>query len=314
MDFYAKFLQYQKNVYPKMIEHLAGNLGVTVESINRLGIGFYPAWQSWVWAERDDQGEIVGLIHRYSNGKKRMEEGSKRGLVYVCSSNIKNKTNDIHNYKFTRAYSAGVDCPLCGKRDWCLVAGSDLSRPTSVICGRIEKGSIRYIEGAGYLHQLQTPSRYTKTGVRSMLLSSPYSYLVVEGVTDVLAAMDMGYTAIGRPSAEGRTNWVASLLKGQDVIVIGENDEAGRRGMQKTFQVLKAYCSSVRKILPPAQYKDLRAWYPTADEFELWIRKNKITKTAEGIFETFRPDVLAQEWLKKVPQFGYFQDEWFNLE
>ena len=44
-----------------------------------------------------------------------------------------------------------LECPICGKKDWCLVS----SDKTAAICPRIEAGSKKYIEGSGYLHILK---------------------------------------------------------------------------------------------------------------------------------------------------------------
>lgn len=315
-DFNDLWITFQQNVYPAMIDCLAEDLGVTSESIKNLGVGFFPGEQAWISAERDHRGNIIGLQRRYRDGKKFMIEGSKRGLIYEVSK-FNTKTNrqkpDYLYPNFIRCYNANVLCPLCGKKDWCLISADDVNNPSAVICGRTSEGAKKYIQNSGYLHQLR---EIGFSGQNKSLPISNKPLLVVEGYSDVLAAMDMGYTAIGKPSAEGGNDFLVKLLKGknQKVIVIGENDEAGQRGLETTFQTLKSICKSVVKILPPDEFSDLRDWHPTTDEFESWIRKNKITKTAEGIFETFRPDVLAQEWLKKMPQFGCFQDEWFNLE
>lgn len=40
-------------------------------------------------------------------------------------------------------------CPVCGKKDWCLVAVNG----SAAICPRNEKGSVAYIEGSGWLHK-----------------------------------------------------------------------------------------------------------------------------------------------------------------
>lgn len=297
MDFESRFLTYQKNVFSTMVEALAQELGVSANSINKLGIGFCPGKQSWVWAERDAKGNIVGLLHRYSNGQKRMEEGSKRGLVYECSENPKGQ-NIYQRNKFVRAYNAGVDCPLCGKRDWCLVSNENPSDPQAVICGRTSEGAERDLEDAGYLH-IRKPAVNAIHG-RPLLRPSNRACLAVEGVTDVLAAMDMDYVAIGRPSAHGGCKELASLLRGQEVIVVGENDDGdGRRGMHKVFQKLKAVASSIRKVLPPPEYKDLRDWHPTADEFEFWIKQHAEQADKSRILESDDPRYLARQWLEE---------------
>lgn len=47
----------------------------------------------------------------------------------------------------------GYPCPLCGKPDWCLVARDG----ASVLCQRLEAGSVRRRGDAGWLHLLGTP-------------------------------------------------------------------------------------------------------------------------------------------------------------
>tara|TARA_R100001082_G_scaffold110915_2_gene92378 strand:+ start:2813 stop:3655 length:843 start_codon:yes stop_codon:yes gene_type:complete len=44
--------------------------------------------------------------------------------------------------------SARKKCPVCGAKDWCLVA----SDGNAAICPRTEQGSSKYIDGSGYLH------------------------------------------------------------------------------------------------------------------------------------------------------------------
>ena len=52
---------------------------------------------------------------------------------------------------------AQMPCPICGKKDWCLVAKDK----SAVICPRKEEGSKKYIDGSGYLHVL-IPGQYEK--------------------------------------------------------------------------------------------------------------------------------------------------------
>jgi len=318
-DFNDLWITFQQNVYPAMIDCLAKDLGVTVESIKKLGIGFFPGEQAWIFAERDHKGNIIGLQRRYRDGKKFMIEGSKRGLIYEVNKfgkfntrTKKQKSNYLYP-NFVRCYNAGVFCPLCNRNDWCLISNDDVHNPSAVICGRSSEGAKRYIQNSGYLHQLR---EIKHSGQNESLRISNKPLFVVEGSSDVLVAMDMGYTAIGKPSAEGGNDFLVKLLKGknQKIIVIGENDEAGQRGLEATYQTLKPICKSVIKILPPDGFNDLREWYPTTDEFEDWVRKNKVTKTADGTFETVHFPPLAEELLKKFPRFVCFEDDWFDLE
>jgi len=315
-DFNDLFITFQQNIYPAMLEVLAADLGVTVESIKKLGVGFFPGEQAWIFAERDHRGNIIGLQRRYRDGKKFMVEGSNRGLIYEVNQFNTRPKKQKSNYlypNFVRCYNARVSCPLCNKNDWCLVSDDDVHNPSAVICGRTSEGAKRYIQNSGYLHQLREPGINRQN---ELLRISNKPLVVVEGVSDVLAAMDLGYTAIGKPSAEGGNDLLAKLVggKNQKIIIIGENDEAGLRGMESTYQTLRPKCKSVIKILPPDGFSDLRDWGPTVEEFEAWINRNKITKTAEGIFETLRYRPLTQELLKKKSKFVCFQSEWFDLE
>ena len=47
-----------------------------------------------------------------------------------------------------RVGDANVECPICHRRDWCLLAEDG----TACICSRIEKGSVKRVGEAGYLH------------------------------------------------------------------------------------------------------------------------------------------------------------------
>jgi len=131
--------------------------------------------------------------------------------------------------------------------------------------------------------------------------------IVVEGASDVLAAMDMGYVAVGRPSADGGGKLLSALLKGRDVIIVGENDDgAGVRGMEKMFQVLKSACKSVKKVLPPPDKKDLRAWHPNAAEFELWLEQYAEKADTSRVLETTAPGPLVDKWLSENEEPLYY--------
>ncbi|RKY06308.1 MAG: hypothetical protein DRP65_11930, partial [Planctomycetota bacterium] len=292
------FLIFRRNVFPGMVKHLADDLGVTVESLNRLEIGFYPGKQAWIIPERDHQGQIIGLQQRFMDGKKFMWPGSKRGLVYECSGVAEAESGVLPRTRFIRDYEANVDCPLCGKRGWCLISCDDVRNPSAVICGRTAKGAVRHIEGSGYLHHLR-PQRNNRWD--NVLPLSDKPIIVVEGASDVAAAMDASYIAVGKPAAESGHAELVGLLKGKDVVVVGENDEAGRRGMKKTFNVLRPVCRAVQKVLPPAKYKDFRAWHPTAEEFENWLEGEGQEAENSSVVDVVDYLVLTDQWLKDQP-------------
>ena len=44
--------------------------------------------------------------------------------------------------------------------------------------------------------------------------------LIVEGASDTAAGMDLGFAAIGRPSAAGGLNYLRSLLRDRHVVIV----------------------------------------------------------------------------------------------
>jgi hypothetical protein len=90
--------------------------------------------------------------------------------------------------------------------------------------------------------------------------------LIVEGPSDVAAAMAAGFNAVGRPSNVGGGELLAKLLKGRHAVVLGENDRKpdgswpGREGVEAIVPHLLPVCASVRTLYPPPGTKDLRFW------------------------------------------------------
>ncbi|MCL4209630.1 MAG: hypothetical protein HRU76_13495 [Phycisphaeraceae bacterium] len=92
--------------------------------------------------------------------------------------------------------------------------------------------------------------------------------LIVEGPTDVAAALSMGLAAVGRPSAAGGVKHLAELLKGREILVLGENDQKpdgshpGRDGaLGVATRLAAAWGVPVHWALPPTESKDIRAWF-----------------------------------------------------
>jgi hypothetical protein len=95
--------------------------------------------------------------------------------------------------------------------------------------------------------------------------------LVIEGATDTAAALDLGFDAVGRPSNLACLEMLCDLVRGREVIIIGEQDrkwneaaqkylEPGRAGMLATFQAVRGMVKSATMLMPPPHIKDLRAW------------------------------------------------------
>ena len=254
---------YKSNVTTGMLEHFAEELGVTVESLEKLGVGYYPGEYAWVFAERDARGDITGLLKRYHNDKKFMEPGSKRGLIYAYNSDyaIGDRKYEAGKFYWVRIADAGVICPICAKPDWCMVSSDDPENPSAVLCSRISSNAIREVSGCGWLHILDHKRQSNETN-NSVLRRTELPILIVEGATDVLAAMALGFVAIGRPSAEGGMAILNKMpLAGHEVWIIGDNDAGvGEAGMKKTHLNIKGMAESALCILPPEGIKDLRQW------------------------------------------------------
>ena len=266
-DFNELFEVYRSNVWPAMLDDLATDLGVSAESLNKLGVGFYPGKQAWTFPERDEKGDVTGILQRFTDGKKFCEHGSKRGLIYQFNAKSLSEKDRyaIGKAKWVRVADVGVTCPHCGKPDYCLVSDDDPSNPSAVICGHspINKdGANAEVPGSGYLHILDPKRNREYTGHQTVLPETDLPIIVVEGATDVCAAMDLGFVAIGRPSAEGGLQILSKMpLSGKEIWIIGENDAgAGRAGMEKAFAVLKGQSDNICRIMPPEGIKDLREW------------------------------------------------------
>ncbi|MCR9215950.1 MAG: AAA family ATPase [bacterium] len=122
------------------------------------------------------------------------------------------------------------------------------------------------------------PSR-EKTGLRRALtvpsgtdLSAPL-VVVCEGASDAAAGVAMGLQAVARPSNKAGADDLADLLRdARGVLVLGENDRRtdergaeqwpGRDGAESVARTLaERWGRPVRWCMPPANAKDLRAFY-----------------------------------------------------
>jgi hypothetical protein len=171
---------------------LSLQLGVSVEAITRLRVGWNAFDCTWDFPERDADGQIIGINRRYRNGDKKRVKGGQAGLTYA--------------------------------KDW-----------------QMDPGPI----------------------------------LLVEGGSDVAAALTMRICAIGRPSNNGGVALLADLLDqtdaGRQIVVIGERDEKpdgrwpGKEGAIGTATKLAEILDrSISWSLPPDNAKDMRAWLNAA--------------------------------------------------
>jgi phage/plasmid primase-like uncharacterized protein len=87
--------------------------------------------------------------------------------------------------------------------------------------------------------------------------------LIAEGPTDTAALLDLGFSAVGRPSCTGGVKLLVELVRKlppSGVVIVADRDAPGQRGAASLAAALVAYCSEVRIITPPASVKDAREW------------------------------------------------------
>jgi len=123
--------------------------------------------------------------------------------------------------------------------------------------------------------------------VPTSLPASRGTVLVVEGASDVAAALTLGLMAVGRPSNAAGAHDLARLLEGRSVLVIGENDEKpdgswpGRDGAMRISESLaESWRMPVPFALPPAGSKDVRDWLAEQVAAGLQLEDSEARKAA----------------------------------
>lgn len=312
-SFAEQLILYQSNVLPSLLDKFADQLHVSVAALEALEVGYVLQSNCWAFPERDERGDVIGLSFRRWDGKKYMFKGSRRGLIYVPNirrSPLNPETYQAGPQNWVRT-SEETPCPLCGKPDWCMLSAENPSDPRAVVCGRVKEGAVKDLGTAGYLHILKAGGEIAQAG--SVLLPSKYPLLVVEGASDVAAALDIDLVAVGRPNSTGCLDKLTQVVGGRDVIVLGENDAGeGRKGMDKTFEILRPATQKIAKLMPPDGIKDLRQWVyqgVTREQFLRFAHRTSSVVHDDKILLSVAPLNLAKQWLEAM----YHQDGIFTL-
>jgi hypothetical protein len=88
--------------------------------------------------------------------------------------------------------------------------------------------------------------------------------LICEGATDTAAAIDLGFDAIGRPNCNSQIGMTVKAAAGyNEIVIVADNDEAGKAGAKKLADALALHCPLVKIIYPAEGIKDLRQWLHT---------------------------------------------------
>lgn len=331
--------KFQSNAWPAMLEVFAREVGVSADSLRRLEVGWAPivdfkkgrnfnGW--WAIPERNSDAEPAGISLRSRDGFKCMYPGSDHGLTYEPNPAHDRKSpqyqHGAHNWE--RLYDAGVECPVCGKPDGCLVSSDDPDNPQAAICIRQKEGADKPMK-FGWLHILKN-SGHVKGA--APLPPSDDPVVVVEGMTDTAAAMDLGFVAVGKPSNRAGLSDLKDLVRNRNVVVVGENDEIdkttgkrpGHEGMIETFQMLKDVTTDIKQVLPPEHIKDLRRWKNKAglthDEFLDYVKENGRDESEQTVLPDDQPLTLAYAFLDQKHRLNgryilrYHEGQWLRWD
>ncbi len=301
MDWYTGHLR-NTTQYPGLLQVLADDMGVSLEALQALNIGFNFDHFCWAIPERNEKTDIIGIAERSPTGKKLMFKGSKRGLTYAVTDTTKGDRYISGEGNWSRLEGTEYHCPLCGKQDGCLLPTKSIDNPVAAICVHKSAGSIKHLK-LGSLHILRPEGNLSGPGY-GLLRQGDSPILIPEGMSDVAVAFDLGFTAIGRPSATGGTGLVKKMVAGCDVVIVGENDGGvGVDGMNALAIALSATCKSVVKILPPVGYKDLRSWKSRTeldhDSLLDYIKREGDSSSDPDIFTSDVGQIIARTWLEQ---------------
>ncbi len=118
-------------------------------------------------------------------------------------------------------------------------------------------GQPRYTAAKGGKRGLIFPAdglpAYAGTSLRDPIL-------VAEGASDTACLHTFAFTAVGVPMAGQAAGELAVLLRDRHVVLIGDNDPAGRKSVDSLCAALIGACASVRFTFPPDGHKDVRSW------------------------------------------------------
>jgi len=83
---------------------------------------------------------------------------------------------------------------------------------------------------------------------------------VVEGESDLAAAVSLGLQAIARPGCLAVEKQTVRYATGCNVVIVRDNDGPGKDGADRLRLLMKGRAKSVVTIAPPPRFKDMREW------------------------------------------------------
>ena len=92
---------------------------------------------------------------------------------------------------------------------------------------------------------------------------SQSTLLIVEGGTDAVAGLDLGFWTVGRFSCTTGAKLLVELIGSRRphlAVIVADTDAPGRRGAESLACALLPYVASLKVVEPPTPHKDLRTW------------------------------------------------------
>lgn len=162
------------------------------------------------------------------------------------------------------------------------------------------EGQPRYTAAKGGKRGLIFPA----DGLHAYAGTSPHDPVIVtEGASDTACLYTFAFTAVGVPMAGQAAGELASLLQDRHVVLIGDNDDAGRRSVETLAAALIGSCASVRFAFPPEAHKDIRSWVADGGAGDA-----DITRLIEGS-QPYAPPAPETPDRPPVPEFVPFPTE-----
>jgi hypothetical protein len=117
----------------------------------------------------------------------------------------------------------------------------------------------------GYRRRLPDGSKLCRKGSRLGLLMPTArrqagSLFVVEGESDLAAALDLRVDAIARPGCRVCESMVRRIGKGRDIVIVADKDAPGMEGARALRKTVLPNARSAVIVQPPGGHKDLREW------------------------------------------------------
>jgi hypothetical protein len=92
---------------------------------------------------------------------------------------------------------------------------------------------------------------------------SALTLLIVEGGSDAVAGLDLGFWTVGRFSCNSGAKLLVDVIRSRRprlTVIVADTDAVGRRGAESLACAMLPYVASLKVIEPPTPHKDLRSW------------------------------------------------------